>query len=144
MHGSVCPVKKPGQFNNGPPTWNMVRLTDQDRARAVGYVQSDRHVAAIFHVSPTTVGNLIRHYNETNETGSQWTQLVISTLLHKDVRLPHQPEYWWYLRESLLLHILSMQSAPWWGKSISFWAIFHSKYLYHKRIVGCVHIYKVS
>ena len=36
MHWPVCPVKTV-QFNNGLPTWNMVKLSDQDRAGAVGY-----------------------------------------------------------------------------------------------------------
>ncbi len=46
----------------------MVKLSDQDRARAVGFIQAGRtvrNVAATFHVSPTTISNLIRRYNAT-------------------------------------------------------------------------------
>ena len=48
----------------------MVKLSDQDRARVVGYVQSGRtglYVAGLFHVHPNTIGNLMRHWRQTGE-----------------------------------------------------------------------------
>ena len=62
--------KKTSQFNNGLPTWRMVKLSEQDRAGAVGYVQSGssiRHMSQQYSMChpPLSVGNLIRRYNET-------------------------------------------------------------------------------
>ena len=48
----------------------MVKLSDQDRARVVGYVQSGRtelYVAGLFHVHPNTIGNLMRRWRQTGE-----------------------------------------------------------------------------
>ena len=48
----------------------MVKLSDQDRARVVGYVQSGRtelYVAGLFHVHLNTIGNLMRRWRQTGE-----------------------------------------------------------------------------
>jgi hypothetical protein len=46
------------------------KLSNLDRARALGYLQSGRsarNVARTFHVSPTTMTNLLRRYNQTGD-----------------------------------------------------------------------------
>ena len=48
----------------------VAKLSNQDRARAIGFIQSGRSirfVARHFHISPTTVSNLVRRYNETGD-----------------------------------------------------------------------------
>jgi transposase len=46
------------------------KLSNLDRARALGYLQSGRstrNVARTFNVSPTTMTNLLRRYNQTGD-----------------------------------------------------------------------------